>query len=74
MREELKPCPFCGERAKIKAVIKSYGFTIWCECECGARTDGFCPNINNAADTIENIEECTKRAIGAWNRRANDAD
>ena len=41
MNESLKPCPFCGGKAKIKAVIKSYGFTIWCACECGARTEGF---------------------------------
>ena len=29
MSEELKLCPFCGEEAKIRAVNKSYGFTIW---------------------------------------------
>lgn len=41
MSESLKPCPFCGRKAKIKAVIKSYGFTIWCACECGAQTEDF---------------------------------
>ena len=45
MSKELKSCPFCGGKAKIKAVIKSYGFTIWCSCGCGARTEGFCPDI-----------------------------
>lgn len=72
MSKELKPCPFCGREAKIKAVIKSYGFTIWCACECGARTEGFCPDTNKEDDTMENIEKCKKRAIEAWNRRAND--
>lgn len=72
MSEELKPCPFCGREAKIKAVIKSYGFTIWCACECGAQTEGFCPDTSKEDDTMENIEKCKKRAIEAWNRRAND--
>lgn len=72
MSENLKPCPFCGGKAKIKAVIKSYGFTIWCACKCGVRTEGFCPDTNKEDDTMENIEECKKRAIEAWNGRAND--
>ena len=72
MSEELKPCPFCGREAKIKAAIKSYGFTIWCACECGAKTEGFCPDTNKEDDTMENIEKCKKRTIEAWNRRAND--
>lgn len=73
MSEELKPCPFCGRKAKVKATKKDYvGFTIWCECECGAQTKGFCPDMRKQDDTIENIEECKKRAIEAWNRRAND--
>ena len=32
MREELKPCPFCGGKAVIKAVNRNYGLTIWCQC------------------------------------------
>lgn len=47
MSEELKPCPFCGREPKIKAVMKSYGLTIWCACKCGAQTGGFCPNTSN---------------------------
>lgn len=72
MSEELKPCPFCGGKATLKAVTKSYGLTIWCACDCGARTDGYCPDTNKEDDTIENIEECKKRAVKKWNRRAND--
>lgn len=73
MSEELKPCPFCGGKAKVKATKKDCtGFTIWCACECGARTGGFCSDTNKEDDTMENIEKCKKRAIKAWNRRAND--
>jgi Lar family restriction alleviation protein len=73
MNEKLKPCPFCGGEAKVKVTKKDYiGFTIWCACKCGARTEGFCPDTNKEDDTMENIEECKKRAIETWNRRAND--
>ena len=73
MSEELKPCPFCGGKAKVKATKKDYvEFTIWCECECGAQTEEFCPDTNKEDDTMANIEESKKRAIKAWNRRAND--
>ena len=72
MSESLKQCPFCGRKAKIKAVIKSYGFTIWCASECGAQTGGFCPDTSKEGDTMENIENCKKRAIEVWNRRSND--
>lgn len=73
MREELKPCPFCGGKAVIKAVNRNQGLTIWCQCpKCGARTEGYCPDTNKEDDTMENIEECKKRAIEAWTRRVND--
>lgn len=73
MREELKPCPFCGGEAVIKAVNKSYGLTIWCQCpKCGVRTEGYCHNTNNEDATIDNIENCKNRALEQWNRRAND--
>lgn len=74
MSEELKPCPFCGGEAKIKAATKSYSFTIWCACKCGARTEGFCPDTNKEDDTMENIEECKKRAIEAWNSTIKKSD
>ena len=67
---ELKPCPFCGGKAVIKAKTKEYGFTIWVECEkCNARIDGFCPSIENENKSIENIENCKNKAIELWNRR-----
>lgn len=73
MSEELRPCPFCGGKAKVKAAKEDYiGFTVWCACNCGARTGGFCPDMSKEDDTIENIEESKIRAIKAWNRRASN--
>lgn len=72
MSEELRPCPFCGGEPKLKAVMKSYGLTIWCACKCGARTEGFCPNTSNEDNTMKNIERSTEKAIKAWNRRASN--
>lgn len=70
---ELKPCPFCGNEASIKAAVKSYGITIWCECNnCHARTEGYCPDLENENTSVENIERCKIKAIEAWNRRVSD--
>ncbi len=45
MSEELRPCPFCGGKAKVKAAKGDYtGLTVWCACNCGARTGGV--NVN----------------------------
>ena len=73
MSEELKPCPFCGGEAVIKAVNRNYGLTIWCQyLKCDARTEGYCPDTNNEDATIDNIENCKNRALEQWNRRVND--
>lgn len=72
MSEELRPCPFCGGEPKLKAVMKSYGLTIWCACKCGAQTEGFCPNTSYEDNTMKNIERSTKKAIKAWNRRISN--
>ena len=67
---ELKPCPFCGGKAVVKATTKRIGFTIWCECEkCYAKTEGYCPNIEKEDASLANIEECKNNAIELWNRR-----
>ena len=69
---ELKPCPFCGGKAVVKATTKRrIGFTIWCECnKCYARTDGYIPNIEKEDTSLASIEECKNKAIERWNRRA----
>lgn len=71
---KLKPCPFCGVEAQIKATIKKdTGFTIWCQCKkCDAKTVGYCPNINNEDAAIDSIERCIESAVRKWNRRAGD--
>ena len=67
---ELKPCPFCGGKAVVKATTKRIGFAIWCECsECNAKTVGYYPNIEKEDDSLANIENCKNRAIELWNRR-----
>lgn len=70
--EELKSCPFCGGKATLKATNKSCVFTIWCECECGARTEKYYPYTNKEDDVLENIERGKEMAIKSWNRRANN--
>lgn len=70
---ELKPCPFCGGMASIKAKTKSYGLVIWCECNnCYARAEGYCANIEKEDASIKNIESCKIKAIEGWNRRVSD--
>ena len=44
MSEPLKPCPFCGGKAKIHMEHKRIGLTLWGRCEkCLAETAGYCP-------------------------------
>lgn len=71
--KNLKPCPFCGGKGKIKAAKRDYiGFAIWCECEkCSARVDGYCPDLKNENIALENIDSCRDEAIKSWNRRVN---
>ena len=70
--ENLKPCPFCGGKAKVKAAKKDYvGFMIWCECgKCYAQSGEYCPDLKSEDLAIENISNSTDKAIKAWNRRA----
>lgn len=56
---ELKPCPFCGGKAKIQD--KHYPHYIYCE-ECGASVHGKLFGYTDKIDIQISIE--------AWNRRA----
>ena len=60
MSIELKTCPFCGGRAVMR--------------KCGARTEGYCPDMNHEDNTITSIEECKDRAAKVWNNRAESAN
>lgn len=72
MNAELKPCPFCGGKATVRARggMNVIGLKIWCECtECFARTDGDYSETRNEKKAIENIENGKAIAIGLWNMR-----
>ena len=65
---KLKRCSFCGGEAKIKTKIKPY-FTIGCECiECGAKTVGYCPNLESE-NALASIEQSKEMVIEKWNTR-----
>ena len=71
MMEQLKPCPFCGGKAKIQ-----YGFPnqqgnrhkeVFVKCKvCNAKTK----TIKQYPFT--KWEDCLKTAIYLWNRRADN--
>lgn len=58
--KELKPCPFCGGKARLEAIDFDDGdSTWWVLCSvCGAETDEYSGGTEAAAD-----------AIKAWNNR-----
>ena len=75
--DELKPCPFCGGKAKVDKVSppfmlkKLHGLYFSAGCsQCGACTSLFrthksgSPLMNEWYD-----EEAKQKAIEAWNRR-----
>lgn len=68
---ELKPCPICGKRPKVKRNY-SYeysGFGAWCTIQCK-------PFLRRPLLKVEEgkarWERALKYAIEEWNRRAND--
>lgn len=65
---KLKPCPFCGEEAKLQTSISSSipkRATAICYCEyCGSSTKWF--------KDFERDGTFIDKAIEAWNRRVDD--
>ncbi len=65
---KLKPCPFCGGKAVLRAANYSVfedsyqKATIECEC-CGIRT----PYMNHF------LEKEREMLVSLWNRRVNNA-
>lgn len=58
---ELKPCPFCGGKAKIMKM----GYPHWIYClDCGARVHG----------RVVGEKEGEEASIKAWNRRTKDGE
>ena len=55
---KLKPCPFCGGKAKVGTT--GYSYKVYCDTpSCDVR-----PNTR--------FHKTRENAIKAWNRRAND--
>lgn len=61
---ELKPCPFCGEKAELASGRFDGKETSYVRCKrCGSIGEFFIVNPNYAS---------AERAIEAWNRRAGE--
>lgn len=60
MNNKLKPCPFCGGKARLKTI--GDGYFVDCALE-----KGFCAVIPCTWDY-----ETAEVAIEAWNRRAGE--
>lgn len=58
--EQLKPCPFCGKKPKVRDLEKFKAFTVDCvNADCGANA------FVKACSTLE-------EAIEAWNKRGGE--
>lgn len=68
IRPELKPCPFCGGKARHKtAKYQTYSYGVWTVKEWHAI---YCPpcHVGQKNRNYETFQEC----IEAWNRRADE--
>jgi Lar family restriction alleviation protein len=65
MTLDLKPCPFCGRKAKLAGSYTIDGVTAWA-VYCGNTPSDF-----TCGAQITSIESEGK-AVEAWNRREND--
>ena len=63
-QEELKPCPFCGEKAEVSSGRFDGKDTSYVMCtRCGSRGEFFFVSSRYAS---------AEKAIKAWNRRVQD--
>lgn len=77
-KTELKPCPFCGGYSEIvrKQICLDHGYRVDCT-QCGAK--GTVVLVNHPKFTYYGLDESTRyteeqakrKAIEAWNRRAD---
>lgn len=68
--EELKPCPFCGNKAKVKCVGKGHnraelGVKVEC-CYCGCGTEVIYPIAYMSFESRQDL------VIRNWNRRVGE--
>lgn len=62
---KLKPCPFCGGKAKISVVKKGVYSVVKCQTH-------YCGFVRYSFNNGETDEDVAFRLTIAWNRRAND--
>lgn len=68
-KTELKPCPFCGEKADIcKDNYDKYMVICSCGAMIGIQLEDGCDLVDGWRATFET----TDKAIEAWNRRAHN--
>ena len=79
LSKDLKPCPFCGGKAKLRMVSRGYDadsrtrlvnqFRVYCT-ECDVGTPTFASNIWQAEDgTVHIVKNGAELAVEAWSRR-----
>ena len=73
VKDALKPCPFCGDKGKLKFTMDGSSQTIthFCHCiDCGVQAESFVNKKYNF-DT-RGWDKCDSEnlAIKAWNTRA----
>ena len=70
MPNELKPCPFCGHKAKLVYNEKTNCFGVFCSY-CNANVDGYYVYFKHREGSFGIIK---KMVIEAWNGRTNNAE
>ena len=71
----LKGCSTCLQSIDFSEYYtkRDIGWTIWCTCnKCNAETSGYCPDLSKEHRALDNIDDCKKLAIKAWNRRVEE--
>lgn len=73
---ELKPCPFCGEEARLFVSVGGVcvkctgGFKTGCACQTAWFSDD--QYVNGMEGWRKTEYTATEKAVVAWNRRANN--
>ena len=74
MKEELKPCPFCGsDKLKLEKKATKYkghkAYVASIRCNSCHASGGTVTNLTSPYAVKEDVEDVARRR---WNRRAND--
>jgi hypothetical protein len=64
--EQLKPCPWCGEKPKVSYHIRKIGTKLW---------DADCVNDSCVINPcLKNFQLSRDAAVAQWNTRFNETD